>query len=171
MASIIGVQELQHTNGTSAMTIDSSGRVTMPVVPAWRVSITSDQSFTTSGLHTVQLDQTDTENCFLNGGVTISSYKIVAPVSGIYAVNAYARINSIGSGYVQCNISVNDVDTGNSDSYTIDGTPPSNYITLQTSDLFSVTANDTFTFSVYSSADTSWSLSEVGTIFAGHLVG
>lgn len=29
MASIIGVQELQHTNGTSAMTIDSSGRVDM----------------------------------------------------------------------------------------------------------------------------------------------
>ena len=70
MASIIGVQELQHTNGTSAMTIDSSGRVTMPVVPAWRVSITSDQSFTTSGLHTVQLDQTDTENCFLYWIVT-----------------------------------------------------------------------------------------------------
>lgn len=29
MASIIGVQELQHTNGTSAMQIDNSGRVDM----------------------------------------------------------------------------------------------------------------------------------------------
>jgi hypothetical protein len=143
----------------------------MPVVPAWRVSITANQSVTAAGYTTVELDQTDTENCFLNGGVTVSSYKIVVPVSGIYAVNAYARIDGIGSGYVQCNISLNDVDSNSNDSYTIDGTPPSNYITLHTSDLFSATANDTFTFRVFTSADTSYSLVEVGTIFAGHLVG
>ena len=29
MASEIGVQTIQHTNGTDAMTIDSSGRVTL----------------------------------------------------------------------------------------------------------------------------------------------
>jgi len=31
MASIIGVETLQHTNGTTAATIDSSGRITTPV--------------------------------------------------------------------------------------------------------------------------------------------
>ena len=30
MASEIGVQKIQHTNGTDAMTIDSSGRVQTP---------------------------------------------------------------------------------------------------------------------------------------------
>ncbi len=35
MASEIGVQTIQHTNGTDAMTIDSSGRVSMPNVPAF----------------------------------------------------------------------------------------------------------------------------------------
>ena len=30
MASEIGVQTIQHTNGTDAMTIDSSGRVSQP---------------------------------------------------------------------------------------------------------------------------------------------
>ena len=34
MASEIGVQTIQHTNGTDAMTIDSSGRVFQPAKPA-----------------------------------------------------------------------------------------------------------------------------------------
>ena len=37
MASIIGVQELQHTNGTSAMTIDSNGLVKHPQRPIFSV--------------------------------------------------------------------------------------------------------------------------------------
>lgn len=35
MASELGVQTIQHTNGTDALTIDSSGRVSMPNVPAF----------------------------------------------------------------------------------------------------------------------------------------
>ena len=35
MASELGGQTIQHTNGTDALTIDSSGRVSMPNVPAF----------------------------------------------------------------------------------------------------------------------------------------
>lgn len=34
MSSILGVETLQHTNGTTAATIDSSGRIIMPQKPA-----------------------------------------------------------------------------------------------------------------------------------------
>ena len=36
MASIIGVETLQHTNGTTAATIDSSGRVSTPARPSFK---------------------------------------------------------------------------------------------------------------------------------------
>ena len=41
MASEIGVQTIQHTNGTNAMTIDSSGRVLTPARPAFSVYLNS----------------------------------------------------------------------------------------------------------------------------------
>ena len=34
MASVLKVNELQHTGGTSALTVDSSGRVNQPALPA-----------------------------------------------------------------------------------------------------------------------------------------
>ena len=40
MASELGVQTIQHTNGTDAMTIDSSGRVLTPARPLFRVGMT-----------------------------------------------------------------------------------------------------------------------------------
>jgi len=44
MASIIGVQELQHTNGTSAVTIDTGGVVAEPNKEYFRVDLTSAQT-------------------------------------------------------------------------------------------------------------------------------
>ena len=158
------------TGAKEAINIDSDGHVTTPVVPAWRVSLTATQSVSSIGTTQVQLDQTSTENCFLNGGVTLNSYKVVVPVTGIYAVHSYVRIDSLGTGYVQLGISVNDVTSGISDSYSIEGSPPSNYVTLNASDVFSVNANDTFTLYVYTSNDNSYSINK-NSVFSGHLVG
>jgi len=158
------------TGASQALTIDSNGIVTTPSVPAWRVSISANQSVSASGFTQVQLDLTSTQNCFLNGGVTISSYEVVAPVTGIYAVNAFVRLDGIGSGYTQIGIQVNGIRTGISDTYSINGSPPSNYITITASDVYSVTANDTFKLEVYTSADTSYIINN-NTVFSGHLVG
>lgn len=35
--STLGIENIEHTNGTSAMTIDTSGRIKMPKVPAFAV--------------------------------------------------------------------------------------------------------------------------------------
>ena len=37
MASELHVDAIKHSGGTSALTIDSSGRVTQPVLPCWSV--------------------------------------------------------------------------------------------------------------------------------------
>ena len=41
MASILKVNELQHTGGTSAMTLSSAGVVTEPAKPQWKINCTS----------------------------------------------------------------------------------------------------------------------------------
>jgi len=169
--STLYVDNIYSKTGTSqALSIDSSGRVTMPVVPAWRVSISANQSVSSTGFTQVQLDLTSTENCFLNGGVTISSYEVVAPVTGIYAIHSYVRLDGVGTGYVQLSIMVNGIKTDVSDSYSIEGSPPSNYVTINASDVFSVNANDTFRLEVYTSNDTSYTINS-NTVFSGHLVG
>ena len=171
MTSILKVSTLQDpTNSNTALQIDTSGRVTTPSVPAWRVSLNANQSVSVNGYTQVQLDLTSTENCFLNGGVTISSYEVVAPVTGIYAVNSYVRLDGIGSGYAQLGILVNGIRSGVADTYVIDGDPATDYTSLTASDVFSVTANDTFRLEVYLSADQSYSING-NTVFSGHLVG
>jgi len=35
--STLGIENIEHTNGTSAMTVDTSGRIVMPKVPAFAV--------------------------------------------------------------------------------------------------------------------------------------
>jgi len=171
MSSILKVSSIQDpTNSNTALTIDSSGRVTTPSVPAWRVSLNATQSVSATGYTQVQLDLTSTENCFLNGGVTISSYEVVVPITGIYAVHSYVRVDGVGTGYVQLGILVNGVRLGVSDSFSIEGSPPSNYTTINASDVFSVTANDTFRLEVYTSNDNSYTING-NTVFSGHLVG
>ena len=41
MASTLKVQNIAHTGGTTAMTVDSSGRVTKPQIPAFHVGLAS----------------------------------------------------------------------------------------------------------------------------------
>ena len=172
MSSRILVDEIySKTGNTSALTIDSSGRVQMPVVPAWRVGLTSNQTNTTSGSDVlVSFDESASDNCFLQGGVTLSSGIITVPVAGVYNVNVVARIDFIGSGYIIAKIKRNNDDGGNKDTYVISGSPSSNYENLTASDVFKCDANDTFRVTVYSDADTNWNMNN-NTMFSGHLVG
>ena len=86
MASEIGVQTIQHTNGTDAMTIDSSGRVLTPARPALfaqgnsEANVTyannADVAFATSGINKGEFEQ---------GGMTlVSNTRFTAPVTGLY---------------------------------------------------------------------------------------
>lgn len=97
MASIIGVQELQHTNGTSAMTIDSSGRILTPARPAFRgVKGYGATDFTTEIIVTGYTESFDIGSCFNN-----STGIFTAPVTGIYQINAQLEMGSNTSAVTQ----------------------------------------------------------------------
>ena len=172
MSSRILVDEIySKTGNTSALTIDSSGRVQMPVVPAWRVGLTGNQTNTTAGSDVqIVYNDSNTNNCFLQGGVTLSSGIITVPIAGVYHVNMSARIDFVGSGYIIAKIKRNNIDSDNSDTYIIAGSPSSNYENLTGSDVFKCDANDNFRVTVYSDSDTSWNMNS-NTLFSGHLVG
>ena len=81
MASEIGVQTIQHTNGTDAMTIDSSGRVTLGNPIAF---------FANSGGSNTAAGATITSwNVVVNSGSAFSAStgRFTAPVAGIYVFN------------------------------------------------------------------------------------
>lgn len=80
MASIIGVQELQHTNGTSAMTIDSSGRILTPARPAF--SGTHINSGGNTGLTGTVIMNTASFN--IGNHYDTSTGIFTVPVTGIY---------------------------------------------------------------------------------------
>ena len=98
MASEIGVQTIQHTNGTDAMTIDSSGRVTTPARPAFSAYRTA-----VSGTGII----TDfTEDYDIGGHFNASTGIFTAPVSGIFFFKI-ACIGKYSSGGFDVFLSIN----------------------------------------------------------------
>ena len=84
MAGIVGLTELQHTNGTSAATIDTSGRILTPARPAFRVEKrASNQSISDSTNAKITFEH----EAFDIGG-NYASDKFTAPVAGIYHFEA-----------------------------------------------------------------------------------
>ena len=97
MASIIGVETLQHTNGTTAATIDSSGSIAMPNTVMWHMwRMTSD--ITANGTATAWEEPDDTMDAHKVGNysMTHSSGHWTFPRTGVYSVRFYARIENAG---------------------------------------------------------------------------
>ena len=82
MASEIGVQTIQHTNGTDAMTIDSSGRVGLSSPVAFFVRSSSG---TTSNGNVITTWSTPVVN--EGNGFSTSTGRFTAPVTGIYVLS------------------------------------------------------------------------------------
>ena len=80
MASTLKVQNIAHTGGTNAITVDSGGRVKLPANPmfaAYRVS-----SYSITGSYTeVPFDAEDID---IGGNYNVSNGRFTAPVDGIY---------------------------------------------------------------------------------------
>lgn len=85
--STLFVNNIKHTNDTSAMTIDSAGRILTPARPAFRAEKrASNQSISDSTNAKITFEH----EAFDIGG-NYASDKFTAPVAGIYHFNACLR--------------------------------------------------------------------------------
>ena len=91
------VQNIKHTNGTTAQTIDSSGRISYPTQPRFLVKLASNATInngndTDWSIAVATWDERyDVGNCFANGEFT-------APVDGIYHIHYQLYANpSVGA--------------------------------------------------------------------------
>ena len=95
MASIIGVNTLQHTNGTEAATIDSSGRLVQSNRPLFhataRNTANSGTAWTTGGNSGNNFSPVpfDTEIVDRAGNFDPSTFKFTVPVNGEYLLYAW----------------------------------------------------------------------------------
>ena len=95
MAGIVGLTELQHTNGTNAMTIDSGGRATFPKtkVPSFHVYRTSQVNAANATFLTIPFDA----NEFIHDWTLNTSTGVLTcgtDASGIYSLTAQCRLET-----------------------------------------------------------------------------
>ena len=87
MASILKVENISHTNGTAALTIDSSGRVLQPAKPMASVSRSGDMAaHTGSDYPTLIFNQIDLD---VGGHYNNSTGVWTCPITGIYQVTCF----------------------------------------------------------------------------------
>ena len=83
MASILKVNTIQDaTNSNTALSVDSSGRVTTPARPSFKAYMSSDQ--TAPSQSTFTTIQFNAENHDIGGNFNTSNYTFTTPVSGVY---------------------------------------------------------------------------------------
>lgn len=106
MASIIGVNEIQHTNGTTAVTIDSSGRMTKNVIPAFRASGSASYVAVVSGGTVLYNDVTTSGRGLYNDGghFNTSTSTFTAPIAGLYNLQASVLLQSESQGGIRIRV-------------------------------------------------------------------
>ncbi|OUW38718.1 MAG: hypothetical protein CBD35_03910 [Verrucomicrobia bacterium TMED175] len=175
MASILKVNEIQHTGGTSALTVDSSGRILQPTKPAFAVRNARSSSYRGDNLFGGS-DTTvifDIGNDFASSGTNDGGF--VAPITGVYCFSIMgftsnsAQNNAAGGFYVQ--LSKNGSQVG----HKIYGYAQSaDYNRFDNTQMLQLTAGDVIKVDVPTSGNYVWGgggdLSRAAQ-FQGHLVG
>ena len=130
------VQNIKHTNNTTAMVVDTTGRVTQPKKPAFQACNSTASWGTVSAGDIVPFNDVSSGNCFdVGGDFDTSNYRFVAPISGKYRFsflcytfnsdsNNGFRIWKNGSAFLTANGGNYDIQGGQSGSVdaTISGT-------------------------------------------------
>jgi hypothetical protein len=170
MTSILKVDNIQHSGGTTGLTIDSSGRVLQPKKPSFLCRPTAAMAQVTSGWRTLDFATVDHD---IGSNLHADGY-FVAPVNGVYHFDYNARIDNVGSGFIIIALAHNNTGTAPSGSalyystYFLVGTPNTSYDSLTTATTIELDANDKVVPWAYA-ADTSWAIS-TSSSFSGFLV-
>ena len=105
MASIIGVETLQHTNGTTAATIDSSGRIQQPNLVAFKAG-------RSAGAVNNNTDIVFDYAYYNNGNhYSTTTGKFTAPVDGVYVLTFNILTNPVAGSQDDIGIYKNNTST------------------------------------------------------------
>lgn len=99
MASELGVQTIQHTNGTDALTIDSTGRITKPNGIFFYGQLTQGNAQDNSHPYTTLDTDIRFDQIKVNRGsaYTESNGRFTAPVAGIYRLHVNMLKSNTGT--------------------------------------------------------------------------
>ena len=86
--SKILVNTIGHTGDTTAMTIDSTGRILQPAKPAFQVVKTGDQSVSSATVTKIEWTTAVTD---VGGHFSIANNEYTIPVSGMYNIQCCLR--------------------------------------------------------------------------------
>ena len=166
--TVQGVQNIKYDASTTAMTIDSVGRVLMPAQPSF---FTFNMNFP-SGTSGVATGGTIDHN--IGSHYNSSNGKFTAPITGRYMFIGASQYYSDGSNQYQTSLFVKN-GTGGSDGYganmvqglVVNGgaSTGNNHASAQISSIFSLSANDTIAlYTEYGGRD-------IQNYFGGYLIG
>ena len=101
MSSVLKVDEIQNTAGTSALTIDSSGRTVQPNKPAFHIRFNSQSGINFSGTTAAGTAYYNSSTLQEQGGsnFNISTGQFVAPVTGFYFFHFGGRFDNVAASY------------------------------------------------------------------------
>ena len=169
MASILKVNEIQHTGGTTALTIDSSGRILQPAKPVFSVSKTTAQSETAANAWV----DINWDSVNINVGNCYSANVFTAPVAGNYFLSYNIRVNDTDQSGTYNLAAIhfsNDSSLLKLNQTYIIHSPKGQYQSLVYSGIIEMDANQTAQVKFLTHSDTSWEFASIGN-FSGHLIG
>jgi|TARA_R100000081_G_scaffold88004_1_gene59066 hypothetical protein len=151
-------------NNATAMTIDSSGRVTMPNVPAF-LARRNDTTTTVPSGGIMQFDSVSVYGAFdTDSGFNTSTYTYTFPVAGLYRIHVSCILGGQSYSNAQLKIQVNNADYEQRHF----SSTSSDYYTHSVDTLVNASVNDTTRIKCTVGATfygNQWS------VFMGHLIG
>ena len=144
--STLAVDAITNATGTSAMAIDSSGRITTPAKPAFLAGRTGGNQAFTLGTFPFNLARINVGNCW-----NTTTYKFTAPVAGLYYFYGQGYYND-GAGNKRIKLRKNN----NTDIVTAAANATANDESLNVSIIEQLAVGDTI--DMYSDSNTSQTL-------------
>jgi len=167
MASILKVNEIQHTGGTSALTVDTNGIVGKPNIPAFRAYSSSGGSISNQ---TFTIFDADVEFFDNNNDYYTNAYQFVAPINGIYRFYGqfFISLTTRGAG----SLYINGAQTNGTQTLNL-GTTSNGGGSHFTDGIFQLTAGDTVEFRIYheQGSAVSYNANNTLTWWMGYLIG
>jgi hypothetical protein len=159
------VQNIKHTNNTTAMTVDTAGRILTPTRPAFQAR-GNNEAYVTTNPVPFPTAEVNIGSCY-----NTSTYKFTAPIAGVYYFYAAVYHKNTAGEYNSIQFSKNDsTDYESASGSFYNNDSGSMYATIPTLAVLSLSANDTIKVAFHSSTGDYWN-GEDESVFGGFLLG